>query len=307
MLAAQTEKPLTARLRGDLVQSYQHTGDLSCLVVKDPHVGRFFRFGEIEGFILGRLGGETTPEQLQKAVEDQFGAALPRETLDQFIAKLGRLGLLDTGEAAPLKPPAPRRVRGNLLYLRFPGLDPDRLLNWLHAKLSFLFTRGFVIFSAAVILFGVAFTIMNWDEIARDIPRLYNFGSLLVMYLTALGVITLHEFAHGLTCKHFGGNVREMGFMLMYFQPAFYCNVSDAWLFPNKSQRLWVTFAGAYFELFLWAIATVLWWMTDPETIINFLALAVMSTSAIKSLFNMNPLIKLDGYYLLSDLLEIPN
>src|SRR5258707_5244839 len=122
-----------------------------------------------------------------------------------------------------------------------------------------------------------------------------------------VGVVTLHEFAHGLTCKHFGGHVREIGFILIFFQPAFYCNVSDAWLFPQKSHRLWVTFAGAYFEIFLWAIATFVWRVTDPNTVINYLALVVVATSAVKTFFNLNPLIKLDGYYLLSDFLEIPN
>ena len=307
MVTAQTAEQLSARLRGDLLQSYHEGDGPACLVVKDPRTGRFFRFGEIEGFILGRLSGEVTVEQLQQAVENQFGAALPSETLEQFIAKLGRMGLLDTDEGEPATAPAAKRVRGTMLYLRFPGLNPDRLLTWLHTRLWFCFTRAFVVLSLALITFGLAFTMMNWDEIARDIPRLYNVSSLVVMYLTVLAVIGLHEFAHGLTCKHFGGNVREMGFMLIYFQPAFYCNVSDAWLFPKKSQRLWVTFAGAYFELFVWAIATILWWMTDPETIINYLALVIMSSSAIRSLFNMNPLIKLDGYYLLSDWLEIPN
>lgn len=95
--------------------------------------------------------------------------------------------------------------------------------------------------------------------------------------------------------------------MLLYFQPAFYCNVSDAWLFPRKSQRLWVTFAGAYFEIFLWALAMLVWRVSDPFTLINYLALVVMATSGIKTLFNLNPLIKLDGYYLLSDWLDIPN
>jgi len=110
-----------------------------------------------------------------------------------------------------------------------------------------------------------------------------------------------------LTCKHFGGEVHEMGFMLIYFQPALYCNVSDAWLFPEKSKRLWVGFAGPYFELFLWALATLAWRLTDTETWINYVALIVMTTSGVKTLFNFNPLIKLDGYYLLSDYLEIPN
>jgi putative peptide zinc metalloprotease protein len=117
----------------------------------------------------------------------------------------------------------------------------------------------------------------------------------------------LHEFAHGLTCKHFGGKVHEMGFMLIYFQPAFYCNISDAWLFPKKSRRLWVTAAGAYFELFVWSVATLVWTVVEPGTWVSGLALIVMATSAIKQFFNLNPLIKLDGYYLLSDLLDVPN
>ena len=98
-----------------------------------------------------------------------------------------------------------------------------------------------------------------------------------------------------------------MGFMLIFFMPAMYCNMSDAWLFPEKSRRLWVTFAGAYFELFLWAVATLIWRVTDPHTFVNYAALIIMATSGIKSFFNLNPLIKLDGYYLLSDYLDIPN
>lgn len=308
MVVDHTRERLSAPLRGNLIQSYQNENGAPCLVVKDPRCGRFFRFGEIEAFILGRLGPDTSVEQLQTAVQDQFGAPLPRQTLDQFIAKLGRLGLLEDGVQTPVvKARSGHRIRGNLLYLRFPGLDPDRLLTWLAGKVRFSFTRTFVLLSAAVVAWALAFSVVNWEGIARDLPRLYNVQSLVVMYLTVLAVIGLHEFAHGLTCKHFGGSVREMGFLLLYFQPAFYCNVSDAWLFPKRSQRLWVTFAGAYFEMFLWALATLLWWVTDTETVMNYLALVVMSTSAVKSLFNLNPLIKLDGYYLLSDLLGVPN
>lgn len=95
--------------------------------------------------------------------------------------------------------------------------------------------------------------------------------------------------------------------MLIYLQPAFYCNVSDAWLFPKKSSRLWVTFAGAHLEVTLWALATVIWRLTEPGTLISHLALVVMASSGIKTLFNLNPLIKLDGYYLLSDYLDVPN
>jgi multidrug resistance efflux pump len=95
--------------------------------------------------------------------------------------------------------------------------------------------------------------------------------------------------------------------MLLYLQPAFYCNVSDAWLFPEKSRRLWVSFAGAYFEVFLWAFATLIWRLTEPGTMVHYQALVVTAASGIATLFNLNPLIKLDGYYMLSDYLEIPN
>jgi multidrug resistance efflux pump len=120
-------------------------------------------------------------------------------------------------------------------------------------------------------------------------------------------VVGAHEFGHGLTCTRFGGEVHEMGCALVFLQPAFYCNVSDAWLFAEKSKRLWVGIAGPYFELFLWSLAVLIWRTTEPDAWINFITLSVMATSGIKTLLNFNPLIKLDGYYLLSDYLEIPN
>jgi multidrug resistance efflux pump len=122
-----------------------------------------------------------------------------------------------------------------------------------------------------------------------------------------LVVALLHECAHGLTCKHYGGEVHEIGFLLLFLMPCFYCNVSDAWLFKERSKRLWVTFAGGYFELFLWALAVFAWRLTAPDTLVNYLALVVLTVCGVQVLFNFNPLLKLDGYYLLSDWLEAPN
>jgi len=234
-------------LRGDLVHSYQGTGDSTCLVVKDPARERFFRFGQVEAFILGRLGGQCTCEQLQTAVQEQFGASLSKETIEQFVGKLGRMGLLEGGGANTNHRPV-KRVRGTLLYLRFPGFNPDRLVTWLAGKLGFCFTRGFVSISALVVGTGVALAVMHADEIGQDLQRLYNFSSLLALYVTVLIVVAFHEFAHGITCKHFGGTVREMGFLLLYFQPAFYCNVSDAWLFPKRVAPAVGEFCGGVFR-----------------------------------------------------------
>jgi multidrug resistance efflux pump len=297
---------LPPKFRADLIVSRQDAGDTINYVVKDPACGRFFRFREIEGFVVQLLDGQTSIEAAQAKVEAKFAATLSLSTLEQFVDKLRRLGLLET-EAQFAGPHRTGALRGNAFYLRLKAFDPDRFFHYLVSRTKCFFTPSFIFVSAVFIALAGGITISRWSEIGHDFQRLYSLQSLLLAYATMLVVITLHEFAHGLTCKHYGGSVRELGFMLLYFQPAFYCNVSDAWLFPEKSKRLWVTFAGAYFEIFVWAIATLAWWVTDPFTYVNYLALVVMATSGIKTLFNLNPLIKLDGYYLLSDYLDIPN
>src|ERR1044071_73595 len=295
------------RLRDDLIISRQGEPQKPVFVIKDPTSGRFFRFGETALFIAQQLDGETAADTVRRRVEDKFGAPLAPERLEQFIERLRGLGLVCGEGGAGAAARRPPRVAGDVLYLRFRAFDPDRLFDWLVTRVRFLFTPLFVAFSAALILFALGITFLHWTEIVRQSAGLFQFGSLFLAWLVCLVVITAHEFSHGLTCKHFGGRVREIGFLLIYLQPAFYCNISDAWLFPDKSKRLWVTWAGAYFELFLWAIATLVWRVTDVDTTLNHLALVVTATSAIRSFFNLNPLIKLDGYYLLSDYLDVPN
>ncbi|MFQ5657068.1 MAG: efflux RND transporter periplasmic adaptor subunit [Candidatus Methylomirabilales bacterium] len=296
------------KLRSGLVISQQAEEGQPVYVIKDPTTGRFFRLREPEYFIAQQLDGATPLEVVSQRVEERFGTPLAQETFEQFIGTLRRLGLLEAEGVEPRDLAYRRgRVRGSLLYLRLKAFDPDRLFNRLLPKVRFFFTPSFVACSAALILLAFVITVSNSVEIGRDLLGLYRFQALLLAWLTILLVTTAHEFAHGLTCKRFGGEVHELGFMLLFFMPAFYCNVSDAWLFPEKAKRLWVTFAGAYLELFLWAMATMTWRVTAPETALNYAALVVMATSGIKTLFNLNPLIRLDGYYLLGDYLEIPN
>jgi putative peptide zinc metalloprotease protein len=129
----------------------------------------------------------------------------------------------------------------------------------------------------------------------------------LGLWIAVGGMFLLHEAAHGVTCTHFGGRVREAGFMVLCFLPCFYTNVSDAWLFPKRAHRVWVMLAGVFFESFLWSVAVLVWRLTAPEALVHSIALAIVISSGASILFNLNPLIKLDGYYVLSDLLAIPN
>src|SRR5204862_189752 len=174
-------------------------------------------------------------------------------------------------------------------------------------RLGFFYHPACVALFAALILTATGIAVIDWSDIVHDAGGLYRFSAIPEIWLTVWTVVALHELAHGLTCKRHGGEVHEVGLLLIYFQPAAYCNVSDAWLFREKRQRLLVTLAGPWFELGLWALATLVWRVTDGEAWIHELALIVVATSGIKTLVNLNPFLKLDGYYLLSDLLEVPN
>ena len=275
------------KLRSDLIVSQQANEDGLLYVIKDPSTDRFFRFKEIENFIAQQFDGNTSSEVISQRVEEKFGVSLSAENLVQFTRRLQGIGLLTDRDSEPLTEKGKWKLKGDIFYLRGKLFNPDRFFDWLHPKIWFLFTPAFIVSSTMLVLVAVGITIVNWNLVMHEFYGLFRIESLLQAYVVMLGVVFLHEFAHGLTCKHFGGHVREIGFMLIYFQPAFFCNVSDAWLFPKKAHRMWVTFAGAFFEIFLWAIATLIWRITDSSTSLNHFALVVTATSAFKMFFNM--------------------
>lgn len=301
-----SEKP--PRLRGDLVISPQQAGDERYYVIKIPETGRFYRFGEVEYFIIEQLKEPSSPSDICKKVGERFNSSLSEQALAGFISSLLQRDLLLTeNEKSRNFTPTSKAIKGNWFHLRINFFDPDKMLSSLAAKLSFLFTPSFVFLSTIFFVAACLIAIGNQAEIQRDISNqlaVKNFWALgLVLVVTAI----LHEFSHGLACKYFGGQVREIGFLLIFFMPAFFCNISDAWLFPQKSRRLWVAFAGAYCELLLWSLAVFCWRLFAEETLVNYLSLIMIASSGVRILLNFNPLIKLDGYYMLSDYLDISN
>jgi hypothetical protein len=143
--------------------------------------------------------------------------------------------------------------------------------------------------------------------LATSFARGPRWETLALVWVTLLTATLCHEFAHGLTRKHYGGEAHEVGVMMLFLMPCFYCNVSGAWPFREKSKRLWVTLAGGYCDLCVWALAVFVWRLTLQSCLVNYLAWVVLSVLGARICFNFNPLLKLDGYYLLGDFLEIPN
>ncbi|MHC4821002.1 MAG: HlyD family efflux transporter periplasmic adaptor subunit, partial [Planctomycetota bacterium] len=202
---------------------------------------------------------------------------------------------------------------GSLFFMRFKLFDPDRLLNFLVKPLGFLYTKTFVMFAACLISTAAVILVTRWSDIAVHFKNIGMISSgagisLASMWGTALAVVCIHELGHGLTCKYYGGEVHEMGFLLLFFQPCFYCNVNDAWTFESRSARLWVTAAGGFIETVIGSACVIIWALTQPGAWLHGVCYVVFMISLGSTLlFNMNPLIKLDGYYLLADWVGIDN
>jgi putative peptide zinc metalloprotease protein len=294
-------------------------GDNGPYVVKDPRTGAFFQLGAEEHFLLTQLDGRQDSAAICTAFAERFDQPLGHDDLQEFLELADAQGFLQPASgvaAAPreidartpspaTKDAAPLGLR--LLYWRKSLFDPDCFFTWLAPKIWFFWTPAFLVFSAGCIVLAAALLWINRQATAGSFLDALRWETAVLAWLALMVVTTCHEFAHGLTCKRHGGEVHEVGFLLLFFMPCFYCNVSDSWLFPEKSKRLWVTLAGGYFELFLWSLAVFAWRLTLPGTLPNYLAFVVLSACGVQTLFNFNPLLKLDGYYLLSDWAAIPN
>lgn len=293
-------------------------------IVKDPERQKYFRFRPVEVVVMQQFDGEHTSGEIAQTLADQ-GLPFTAVAVEGFARKLGHMGLLERTVAEKsvlllerLRAERRRRLKGthytgSLLRMRWSVGDPDRFFDRWLPRLRLFFSPTFLWLSVLLFLVYGIVAAARWPELSHAIgqlltPSSYTVGSFLLLYATALVVIGVHELGHGFTCKYFGGHVHEMGAMLIYFQPAFYCNVNDAWTFSELRARLWVTAAGSWIQLAIAGIAAIVWWAATPATLAWQIALYAVVIGGITTvLANANPLIPLDGYYALSDWLEIPN
>ncbi len=298
-----------ARLRSDLEIRRETSEPNSSIILKDPIARRFYRFTAIQAAVLESLDGALNPETIARVVSEKHHTPVLASQVEEFAAKLRSLLLLDEPAVwvrLETLRPAKHRFLRNLLSIKIHAFNPDSLLTRMEKKMRFFFGAGFTPLAGILIAAAVAISVLNWESLYFSVSALLNLYSIPLILTVIFALLTMHEFAHGLTLKHFGGKVEEMGFLLLYFIPAFYCNVSDAWLL-KKRERILVSLAGGYAQLVIWSLATIAWRLLSPETVASRVCAIVIGFSFIQTLFNFTPLIRLDGYYLLSDYLEIPN
>ena len=315
-------KQLRLRLRPDLIiQPQKHRGQ-TCYVVKDPVNLRYYRFQVREHFLMRLMDGRRTLADAHREFEQNFRPArLTLEEIEGFAqlllsASLVQSESVQSGEylLGLRRRQARRRIVQRLtefLYIQIPLFDPDRLLSRLFSVLSPAFTRAAVALGVGIILAAALFVGIHFDAFRERLPELQGFFSwqqAVSLWCALVGIKAIHELAHGLTCKAFGGETHEMGLMILCFTPCMYCNVSDAWMIPSKWRRIAVSMAGVYVELLIASLATYVWWHSPSSPWLNHVALSLMVVCGISTvIFNANPLLRFDGYYALADWLEIPN
>jgi putative peptide zinc metalloprotease protein len=308
-------------MRPDLVVRQEHADARSAWTVKDPVSLRYFIFTPHEFAILRWLDGRRSAEQIRREYEAAFPPQrIPLLRLQSYVASLLENGLvladgIDQGQL--LLANNTRRERQerwqrwlNWLAIRFSGLDPDRFLSWAHPKLNWLFSPWFLACNVFSMIAALVALVANATELQHQLPTLHEIVSPTnVVWLAVIFVVAkvIHELGHALTCKHYGGECHEMGILLLMFAPCLYCNVTDSWMLQSRWQRIAVSAAGIVVELQLAAMAAFVWMYSQPG-IVHTISLNMLIVCSVGTIFfNGNPLLRYDGYFVLADLVDIPN
>jgi putative peptide zinc metalloprotease protein len=287
-----------------------------------PGTSELFRFSREQWGLVQLFDGRSYAEVAQ-AYQEQTGIALLEADLREFSETLQQNGFwYQTGQEkyeaetrAEHKRSKPRKTSrfADLSRIHFSAWDPDAFLTRVYPYFKFLYSGWFTVLTLVLFGFMIYVFVDHWGEVGRDTVRYYTFTEkgfldLAEFWLLFFALGFFHESAHGLTCKHYGGGVHHMGFQLLYLTPTFFVEVTEGWVYANRWQRLPIIIAGIWIELIFCAVATIVWWGTAAGVYAHELAYKVMLITGVAVVIvNLNPLIKLDGYYFFSELIGVPD
>ncbi len=288
-------------------------------VLQDRTSGRFHRFSPAAYLLVSLLDGKRPLEQVWTMASARLGDdALTQDEVVQLLGQLHAADVLLGGVPPDVAEMAERGRRQrrrrslagllNPLALRLPLLDPEEFLAATAPLARWLFSRAGAVGFLLLLAYAGLLAGQYWDELTGNVAdRVLATESLLLLVVTYPLVKALHELGHAWAVKRWGGEVHEMGVMLLVFMPVPYVDASDSASFPSRWHRALVGGAGILVELGLASLAMIVWVNAEPSLLRAF-AFSVMLICGISTVaFNGNPLLRFDGYYVLSDVLEIPN
>ncbi|NND92105.1 MAG: hypothetical protein HKN42_14695 [Granulosicoccus sp.] len=312
-------KDLKPRLASDVISRRHSYRGIPCYVLHRQSTGAYHRVS-IEVFsLLAALDGTVTlDETWQDAIQSHDDKAPTQAELLALLARLHEAELITVNrklDAEQLfsraRDNAHKEVKQrylNPLFLRFTLFDPDRILNRLQPLARCMYSRAALLAWVGLIVLGLFVLLPHWSNLRYEVSSFDVFSPVnLTLFLLIYPILKLaHEVAHGLAVKRFGGEVHEMGITLMVFLPLPYVDASASTALPGKWDRILVSAAGILVELSIASMAAFVWSFSGGT--LHDVALTVMLIGGASTvLFNGNPLLKFDGYYILSDYLEIPN
>ena len=293
-------------------------------VVKNPDKTQYYSFDESAWELMQLFDGTRTLSEIHDDYEALLDAPVEPALVAEYEESLRSMDLLQktslerhleqlTWIKDARRRTAEQKAEGSDIFLiPFHVFDPNGFMNRTQKYVRWIWRPPTVAVALVMIAMMTGVIVSHFGPIWEQTLELYAFLRKpfwdAVQFFVILCMIGLvHEMAHGYVCKFYGGDVHDIGVALLYFMPAFYCDTTDALLFQNKWHRLWVVLAGMYIEAIICSFATFLWVASYPDTLLHELAYKLMLFTGISTLFfNINPLRKIDGYYALSSVLEIP-
>jgi len=287
--------------------------------------GQFFRLTPAQWKLATLFDGVRSYEEIAARFTEQTGLAYGTEEVRGFAENMEEVEFwYKTAQEKNLalsqkltnqrSRAADRKSKINLAHITFSAWDPDRYLGWLNDAIGrYVYSPWCVLAVVLLFAFEAWVFISKWSMIGPDIPLYYNFThkgfqDIVEFYVLFLILGFIHESAHGLTCKHFGGQVHSMGLLFMYLMPAFYCDVTEVWVSASRIQRLATTIAGIWIEMVVCGVGMIVWLNTlNGQWIHDFAYQVILITGLAVIVVNLNPLIKLDGYYFLTEAIRIPD
>jgi putative peptide zinc metalloprotease protein len=309
-----TTSPLP-RPRSDLLFTPVQENRRTLYIIEDPVRNLFFRVGREEYLLISSLGQADSLPELLEMVAEKSGVTLTPEQAQTIFTWLASRQLLQADNAAPLlgaiaQEKALAKLKSlqrlNLITFKIPLFNPDPLLR--HCGFLFWLVGGpFLALWLAAAFLAIATLVSEWPAFIGQSLGFFSTANLLWIWLIWFALKVLHELFHALACYRYGGRVYEAGVLLILFIPLSYVNATSSWRFPSKWQRIHVAVAGMFSELGV-AFVALLIWAHSPDSPGGFIAHNTVIIAGVSSLlFNANPLMRFDGYYVLSDLLGIPN
>lgn len=311
-------------LRKDLgIRRQVQLGDV-CWIVKNPETMKYFMFRDVEWQLIKLFDGTRTREEvlaeynrrvrtpIEMSLVLGYEDSLRRMAVIEESAVEKSLNMLDRFHNLRQKKAEEKSEGFNIFFIMFHVLDPNRFLTRTVRYVRWIWTPPVVAVTLVASVWTVAVFVQHGSTIWAETLQLYKFIGkplidILQFFLILCVIGCIHEFAHGYVVKIYGGEVHDIGMALFYFTPVFYCETSDSFMFTNKWHKFYVTVAGIYIEAIICSAATLLWVFSYPDTIAHQLAYKTMLLTGFATVFfNINPLIKVDGYNALASVLEMP-